>query len=105
MGSDFVPTLKKLWTVASTFPAILDTLSKLLCPDKGLHSVHSPCAGAETKRTELYTPDMADAIHSATREETLSQRATAAMASVSKVRGEFDDAEDEMIGRLDPTGH
>ena len=27
------------------------------------------------------------------------------MASVPKVRGECDDAEDEMIGRLDPTGH
>ena len=46
---------------------------------------------------------MADAIHSAIQEEALSQRAAAAMASVSKARGECDDAEDEMIGRLDPT--
>ena len=70
-----------------------------------MHPVHSPCAGAETKRTVLYTPDMADAIHSAIQEESLSQRATAAMASVPKVRGECDDAENEMIGRLDPTEH
>ena len=48
---------------------------------------------------------MADAIHSAIQDEALSQRATAAIASVPKVRGECDDAEDEMIGRLDPTGH
>ena len=48
---------------------------------------------------------MADAIHSAIQEEALSQRATAAMASVPKVRGECDNAEDEMIVRLDPTGH
>ena len=97
--------IKKPWTVASTSPAIIDTLSKFQCPGKEMHPVHSPCAGAETKRTELYTPDMADAIHSAIQEEALSQRATAAMASVPKVRGECDDAEDEMIGRLDPTGH
>ena len=97
--------IKKPWTVASTSPAIIDTLSKFQCPGKELHPVHSPCAGAETKRTELYTPDMADAIHSAIQGEALSQRATDAMASVPKVRGECDDAEDEMIGRLDPTGH
>ena len=46
-----------------------------------------------------------NAIHSAIQEEALSQRATAAVASVPKVRGECDDAEDEIIGRLDPTGH
>ena len=103
-SKDNVP-IKKPWTVASTSPAIIDALNKFQCPGKELHPVHSPCSGAETKRTELYTPDMADAIHSAIREEALSQRATAAMASVPKVRGECDDAEDEMIGRLDPTGH
>ena len=97
--------IKKPWTVASTFPAIIDTLSKIQCPRKELHPVLSPCAGAKTKRTELYTPDMANAIHSAIQEEALRQRATAAMASVPKVREECDDAEDEMIGRLDPTGH
>ena len=97
--------IKKPWTVASTSLAIVDTLSNFQCPGKEMHPVHSPCAGAETKRTELYTPDMADAIHFAIQEEALSQRATAAMASVPKVRGECNDAEDEVIGRLDPTGH
>ena len=89
--------------MASTSPAITDIQNKFQCPGKELHPVHSPCAGAKTKRTEHYTPDMADATHSAMQEEAPSQRATAAMASVPQVRGECDDAEDEMIGRLDPT--
>ena len=55
--------------------------------------------------TYTYSRGLADAIHSAIQEEALSQRATAAMASVPKVRGKCDDAEDEMIGRQDPTGH
>ena len=91
--------------MASTSPAIVDTLSKFQCLGKEMHLVHSPCAGAENKRAELYTPDMADAIHSAIQEEALNQRATAAMASVPRVKGECDDAEYEIIGRLDPTGH
>ena len=49
-----------------------------------------------TRSTQLY-------VH--VKEEALSQRASAAMASVPKVKGECDDAEDEMIGRLDTTGH
>ena len=73
--------IKKSWTVASTSPAVIDTLNKFQCPGKELHPVHSPCAGGETKRTVLYAPDMADAIHSAIQEEAPSQRATAAMAS------------------------
>ena len=52
--------------------------SYILRSSSNLHPLHSPCAGAETKRTELYTPDMADATHSAIQEEALSQRATAA---------------------------
>ena len=48
--------IRKPWTVASTSPAIIDTLSKFQCPGKELHPVHFPCADAETKRTELYTP-------------------------------------------------
>ena len=97
--------IKKLWTGASPSPAIIDTLSKFQCPKNQLHAAHSPCAGAETKRTELYTPEVADAIVSAIQGVACSQRATAAMDSVPKVRGECDNAEDEMIGRLDSVGH
>ena len=85
--------IKKLRTVASTSSAIVDTLSKFQCSGKELHPVHSPCAGAETKKTALYTSDMADAIPSAIQEEALSLHATAAMVSVLKVREECDDAE------------
>ena len=66
-----------------------------------MHSVHALCAGAETLITELYTPDIADTIHSAIKKEALSQCATAVMVSVPKVREEYH--ENDMIAALPPS--
>ena len=97
--------IKKPWTVASTSPAVTKALGRFRCPGKDEHPAHEPCAGIETKRTELYTQQMADAVHRAIKDEALSHRAASAVVDVGGVRGEHDDAEDEIGDIPDPSGH
>ena len=97
--------IKKPWTIATTSGAIHDLLGKFRCPGKDVHPEHAACAGRETKRTENYTLAMADAVHLAIKEESLSFRASAALVAIPGVRGEHDDAENDMMDIPDPSGH
>ena len=87
--------IKKPWTVMSSSPAVLEYLGRFQCPGKKVHPKHDPCAGVDTKRSEGYTPAMADAIHEAVREESLSFRAMRAMAATQVVKAEPDEVEEE----------
>ena len=51
--------ISKPWTVASTHTQILNVLAK---PCDKTHN-HTPCQGADTTRTEDYTPDLVRSIH------------------------------------------
>ena len=97
--------IKKPWTVATTSAEVFKALQVFQCPGTGDHAAHAPCAGAETKKTELYTRVMADAVHNALKEEALTFMAANAMAVIPEVRGEFDEAEDELMNMHEPVGH
>ena len=104
VSKDGVP-IKKPWTIATTSSALYDALETLTCPGTTLHPVHAPCAGSETKKTELYTRTMADAVHNAIREEALSSRANHAMAVIPEMESEFDDSYRELDSFPEPSGH
>ena len=97
--------IKKPWTIASTSPVMLDELSKFRCPGPPEHEEHEPCAGQETKKTELYTSIMTDSIHTAVREEALAYRARHAISLVGIVDGEHDEALKELGELANPPGH
>ena len=97
--------IKKPWTIATTSPAMIQSLKKFKCPGPEVHPEHEPCAGAETKKSELYTIDMTDAIHDAIHEESITSNAKLAMASVNAHPGEHDDAHEDLKKIPDPSGH
>ena len=103
-SKDGVP-IKKPWTVATNCPAVSNALSSFICPGKNVHPVHAPCAGTETKKTELYTKAMADAVHNAIREEALSYRARHAMAAIPEMESEFEESYQDLSDSTDPNGH
>ena len=97
--------IKKPWTIASTSPVMLGELSKFRCPGPPEHEEHEPCAGQETKKTELYTSIMTDSVHTAVREEALAYRARHAISLVGIVDGEHDEALKELGELANPPGH
>jgi hypothetical protein len=97
--------VKKPWTIATTSPAMIDHLRNFRCPGPREHPEHEPCAGPETKKSELYTPIMTDAIHMAIHEEAVSYSAKKVMAMAAADRGEHDDAIREIENIPCPTGH
>ena len=74
--------IKKPWTVATSSPKLFDRFEPLRCTND--HE-HCPCAGGETKRTELYTDTMVGHIHMAVDEEAKDRRARISMAVMEKV--------------------
>eukprot|EP00972_Heterocapsa_arctica_P004590 682533-Heterocapsa_arctica.AAC.1 len=74
---------------------MFDTLSKFACPGPHVHPVHHPCAGNETKKSELHTDQMTNAIHGAIKEDAIEWRARIALAALKMVRGVYDEAYDE----------
>ena len=94
--------IKKPWTIATTSPVLHEVVGKLICPGQ---VVHEPCAGAETKRTEEYTDEMAEAVHHAIKEESVSFRARYCEMSMPVVNGEHDEAEKEVMDSPEPSGH
>ena len=94
--------IKKPWTVATSSPALAQSLCKFECCGEELHE---PCAGQETRRTENYTPRMAAAIHKAMREQALSNRASIALTVIDQGIFEHDEASMELDDMPDPSGH
>ena len=94
--------VKKPWTIATSSPRVAEELGKFQCPG---HEVHEPCAGAETKRTEAYTPEMAQAVHRAIRDQAVGYRARVALAAMTPVDWEHDDAIHDLEQIPEPTGH
>eukprot|EP00972_Heterocapsa_arctica_P041261 6083993-Heterocapsa_arctica.AAC.1 len=85
---------------------MFDALSKLICPGPHVHPEHHPCAKKETKKSELYTDHMTNAIHEAIKEEAFEWRAGIAIAALKVVRGEYDEAYDEAeMDEEAPAGH
>ena len=81
-AEDGIP-IKKPWTVATSSKKLADRLGQYQCPGTSVHLMHHPCAGKETKRTEGYTNEMAEAIHTAHHEEAIDARATSALTAKS----------------------
>ena len=97
--------IKKPWTIATTSSALLEKLALFQCPGKDAHPFHAPCAGSETKKTELYTDLMADTVHAALKEESLSYNAVKAMAAIPDIVGEYHEAQGEIERMAKPSGH
>ena len=75
--------IKKPSTVATSSKKLADRLEKYQCAGPGVHLMHHPCAGKETKRTEGYTDEVAEVIHAAHHEEAPDLRATSALTAKS----------------------
>ena len=86
-------------------PTIIEKLRDRQCPGKDAHPSHHPCSGEDAKLSECYTPMMADLIHEAVREESLSFRAAKAMVAAQPVESEYAEAEEEMSNLPKPAGH
>ena len=76
-----IPIMKP-WSIATSSPKIFEHFEPLRCPKD---HAHCPCAGGETKRTELYTDEMVKLIHKSVDEEARDRRANISMAVMDKV--------------------
>ena len=55
--------IKKPWTIQTDCIEIRDEFSDRYCPGRSCHPFHEPCAGGNTKNTELYTWEFTDRLH------------------------------------------
>ena len=55
--------IKKPWTLATNSPALYKRFHGKLCPGKGAHPTHAPCAGRNTSASAFYPRRMAVDFH------------------------------------------
>ena len=48
--------IKKPWTIATNDGVLFRAIREFVCPGPAVHPIHAPCAGADTKISEGYTP-------------------------------------------------
>ena len=75
-------SIMKPRSIATSSPKIFEHFEPLRCPKD---HAHCPCAGGETKRTEVYTDEMVKLIHKSVDEEARDRRANISMAVMDKV--------------------